>query len=237
MANSIVQVINPNASYPMTEQLERECGHLLGESLQLNFCTNTEGPASIEGFSDGATAAFTLTNLIRTLEKNEASRPSAYVIACFDDTGLDATRELTESPVIGIGEAACHAATLLGQRYIVLTTLARSIPIIENNLASYGLDRRCAGVYASGVPVLALERDPNAYQQVITAAIKSLEQSQAEVIVLGCAGMSGWVKKMETDLGVPVVDGVRVGIKLAGTLVELGLKTSKKLSYKFPEVK
>ena len=37
--------------------------------------------------------------------------------------------------------------------------------------------------------------------------------------------------------GVPVIDGVRAGIKLATSLVELNLKTSKHLSYKQPEIK
>ena len=32
--------------------------------------------------------------------------PDAFVIACFDDTGLEAARCVTSAPVVGIGEAA-----------------------------------------------------------------------------------------------------------------------------------
>lgn len=234
---TIVQVINANSSTAMTAQLENECTNLVPENGQLVFTTNTKGPASIEGFSDGVTAAFALAQLIREIEQNPKQRPSAYVIACFDDTGLDAARELTDAPVIGIGEASCHVATLLGQRFIVMTSLARSISIIENNLDTYGLNKRCSGVFASGIPVLQLEQDPNAYSQVVDASRRALECTNAEVLVLGCAGMSRWVAKMEDDLGVPVIDGVRAGIKLATSLVELSLKTSKRLSYKQPEIK
>ena len=70
------------------------------------------------------------------------------LIACFDDTGLDAARCAVAAPVIGIGEAAFHMASLVAGKFSVVTTLARSIPAIEHNLAKYGLAsaaaRRCA---------------------------------------------------------------------------------------------
>lgn len=237
MVSPVVQVINPNASKAMTAQLERECSNLLAKKHQIVFTTNEMGPASIEGFSDGVTAASALVQMVKRIESESDEPPASYVIACFDDTGLDAVREQTNAPVVGIGEAACHTAMFLGQRFIVMTTLARSIAIIENNLSNYGLSRRCAGVFASAIPVLSLEQDPDAYSRMYDASRAALERTNAEVLVLGCAGMSSWVSRMEADLGVPVIDGVRVGIKLAASLVDLNLKTSKRLSYQLPELK
>ena len=46
-------------------------------------------------------------------------------------------------PVLGIGEAAFHAAMLLGHRYCVVTTLSVSLPVIAANLRAYGLASHC----------------------------------------------------------------------------------------------
>ena len=82
---------------------------------------------------------------------------AGHVIACFDDTGLDAARALAHAPVVGIGEAAFHVASLVAGRFSVVTTLSRAIPAIEFNLIKYGLASRCARVRAAEIPVLALE--------------------------------------------------------------------------------
>ena len=57
----------------------------------------------------------------------------------------------------GIGEAGFFTAAMLAHRFSVVTTLSRSVPVLENNLLRYGLDRRCARVRACDVPVLELD--------------------------------------------------------------------------------
>ncbi len=102
--------------------------------------------------------------MIGEMQKHPAA--SACVIACFDDTGLDAARCVGDMPVIGIGEAAFHIASLVAGKFSVVTTLSRSVPAIEHNLVRYGLASRCAKVRASDVPVLELEvPGSNARQQ------------------------------------------------------------------------
>ena len=231
-----IAVINPNASVPMTALIEQECSALGGLRQPLAFFRCDQSPPSIEGYSDGAQAAYWVAQTVRQCEALDRP-PVAYVIACFDDTGLDAARELTRAPVLGIGEAALQAASLLSNRFTVLTSLERSIPILARNLRHYGYGERCAGIYASNVSVLALEADPGSYDQVLERAWHALEQSRGETLVLGCAGMSGWVARLQQDLGVPVIDGVRVAVVMADGLASLGLQTSKALGYAFPEVK
>jgi allantoin racemase len=68
------------------------------------------GPASIEGYYDGALA---VPGVLQRIAEAEAQGADAHVIACFDDTGLDAARALARAPVVGIGEAAFHVASLI----------------------------------------------------------------------------------------------------------------------------
>ena len=74
--------------------------------------------------------------------------------------------------VIGIGEAAFHMASLIAEKFSVVTTLARSIAPIERNLVKYGLAGRCGRVRASNVPVLALEEPGSDARRMIEAEIK-----------------------------------------------------------------
>jgi allantoin racemase len=110
----------------------------------------------------------------------------------------------------------------------VVTTLARSIPLLEQNLQRYGLASRCAAVRAAGVAVLALEQAHGPARQRISAEIAAaLREDRAEAIVLGCAGMADLAASLAAEHGVPVVEGVAAAVKLAETLASLSLHTSK----------
>jgi allantoin racemase len=91
------------------------------------------GPASVEGYYDGA---FAVPGLLARITEAERAGADAHVIAC---------RALrVRSPVVGFGEAAYRAASMVGMRFSVVTTLSRSIPVIQDNLTRYGLAQRCA---------------------------------------------------------------------------------------------
>ncbi|TLX54019.1 Asp/Glu/hydantoin racemase [Stutzerimonas nosocomialis] len=226
-----IRMINPNASAGMARLLDAAGQRVKAADTALEVIHLPASVASIEGAADGVQAAF---HLLPAVARGQAEGVQGFVIACFDDTGLDAARELAEGPVIGIGEAAMHAASMLSVRYSVLTSLPRSIHIIERNMRAYGLDRRCARVHAADIPVLELERDPAHYQRLLALGRQILEQDRSECLVLGCAGMSQWARPLQDALGAPVIDGVQVALKWVESLVSLGLGTSKLLSYRAP---
>jgi allantoin racemase len=152
----------------------------------------------------------------------------AHIIACFDDTGLDAARALARAPVIGICEAAASLASFVAIRFSVVTTLSRSIPIIEHNLARYGTGVRCGRVRAAEVPVLDLEKPASPARDKIAEEIASaLREDGAEAIVLGCAGMAHLAEELSAQFAIPVIEGVSAAVKVAEALVRLDLSTSK----------
>lgn len=61
-----------------------------------------------------------------------------------------------------------------------------------------------------------------------------MREAGAEVLVLGCAGMTGLQRTVGEKLGLPVVDGVGAAVKLAESLVGLGLNTSRAGGYAKP---
>jgi len=150
----------------------------------------------------------------------------------FDDTGLDAVRSLVSVPVIGIGEAAFHAASLLSNKFSVITTLSRSVPGLENNLVKYGLATKCVRVRATDIPVLKLEEQDQSSMDIIRDEIhQALTVDHAEAIVLGCAGMANLMKALSDEFACPVIDGVVTAVGFAEALVSCNLKTSKRGAY------
>jgi allantoin racemase len=209
----------------MTEKIDMAARAAAGIDTEVIAATSAEGPTSIEGFFDGA---LSLPGLLEEIRKGEEDKVDAHIIACFDDTGLDAARSLATAPVVGIGEAAFHLASLIAGRFSVITTLSRSIPVLQQNLMRTGLAFRCASVRAAEVPVLALEKPNGAARQRISAEITTaLREDGAEAIVLGCAGMADLAASLSAEHGVPVVEGVSAAVRLAEALVALRLQTSK----------
>ena len=173
--------------------------------------------------------------------KNEGWNPGlhdagakAAVIACFDDTGLDAARTLSGVPVIGICEAAVATAAFIAQRFTVVTTTERSRLPVEHLVHRYGMGAR-AKVRAADIPVLSLE-DPvsDALPRLRAEIAAALLEDRAEAIVLGCAGMADLAARLSKEFGVPVIDGVSAAVKHAETLVSLGLTTAKRGAYATP---
>ena len=227
-----LNIINPNTTAAMTRTIAAAAEKAARPGTTIRAVESAFGPASIEGCYDDA---FAVPGLLVRIAEGDAEGANAHVIACFDDTGLDAARALAQAPVVGIGEAAFHMVTLVCHRFAVVTTLARSIPVIENNLIRYGLDRRCARVRATDIPVLALD-DPssNARARIGGEIARALDADGADAIVLGCAGMADLAASLSAELGVPVIDGVAAAVVLAEGLATLRLSTSRRGGYARP---
>jgi allantoin racemase len=230
-----ILVVNPNTTAAMTEKIGQAARAAAAAGTEIIAVNPKDGPVSIEGYYD---EAFSVPGLLAEIAKGEASGVSAHIIACFDDSGLEAARSLASAPVIGIGEAAFHLASMLGHRFSVITTLSRSIAAIETNLLKYGLAARCARVRACDVPVLALDDPASNASALISAEIERAKQEDStEAIVLGCAGMADLAARLTEKHGLPVVDGVASAVKLAEAFGALGLKTSKIGAYAAPQPK
>jgi len=229
-----ILVVNPNTTASMTAQIRVAAEAAAGPGTVVDCVNPSMGPASIEGYYD---EAFALPGLLREIGRSEQEGADAAVIACFDDTGLDAARAMVRMPVIGICEAALATAAFVAKRFTVVTTLERSRVPIEDLVQRYGMIGR-ARVRAANIAVLALE-DPNsgARDRLRNEIVRAIEEDKAEAIVLGCAGMADLAQVLSAEFTMPVIDGVGAAIKQAEALVALGLRTSKRGAYAAPVAK
>lgn len=228
-----ILIVNPNTTLSMTEKIGEAARRAASAGTEIIAVSPQVGPPSIEGYYD---EVFAIPGMIGEIRNHPDA--DAVIIACFDDTGLEAARCATSAPVIGIGEAGFHFASLISGKFGVVTTLGRSVPAIEHNLVRYGLSSRCSRVRASEVPVLDLEIPGSDAADRISAEIeRAKNDDHAEAIVLGCAGMADLANRLAAKHGLPVVDGVSCAVKLAEGLVGLGLRTSKSGGYADPRPK
>jgi allantoin racemase len=230
-----IRVINPNTSAAMTAGIGAAARALSAPGTLIDAVNPSFGATSIEDHHDDVWAAAGVTEQVRA---GEAAGVDAYVIACFGDPGLHAARELARGPVIGIAEAAFHAATLLATGFSIVTTLTRTCVIAEHLLLQYGFERRCRGIHGTDIAVLELD-DPasDAYARILASAQHALAHDRCGAIVLGCAGMADLCHRLLAELGVPVIDGVAAAVKFAEALVGMGLGTSKRGDYATSPVK
>jgi allantoin racemase len=214
----------------MTEAIATAARAVAAPGSEVLACHGAFGPLSIEGHFEEAFAAAAVADQVR-----HAPAHDAVVIACFGDPGLDAAREATRAPVLGIAEAAFHAASMLATGFSVVTTMQRTCVIAERLVLRYGFERSCRGIHGTDIPVLALEDcDEATLAQIEAAARAALASDRSEAIVLGCAGMAPLCAALSQRLGVPVIDGVAVAVKFAESLVALGLQTPKRGDYAPP---
>ena len=227
-----IRVINPNTSAAMTAKIAEAARAVAAAGTTIDAVNPSFGAASIEDHHDDVWAAAGVSEQVRA---GEASGADAYVIACFGDPGLHAARELARGPVIGIAEAAFHAATLVATGFSVVTTLTRTCVIAEHLVLQYGFERRCRGIHGTDIAVLDLEdAASHAFDRILACAQDALAHDRSGAIVLGCAGMADLCHALQQRLGVPVIDGVGAAVKLAEGLVTLGLSTSKHGDYAAP---
>ncbi|WP_245525345.1 aspartate/glutamate racemase family protein, partial [Mesorhizobium sp. M8A.F.Ca.ET.213.01.1.1] len=103
-----ILVVNPNTPASMTETVAAAGRSVARVSTEIFAVTSSMGPVSIEGYYDEALA---VPGLLVEIAAGERAGAQAAIIACFDDTGLDAARAMAAIPVIGICEAALSVAS------------------------------------------------------------------------------------------------------------------------------
>lgn len=227
-------IANVNTTASITETIVQSACSVAAPGTQIVGLTPEIGAESVEGNFESYLAAIAVMNAVVTYKGTF----DAVIQAGYGEHGREGLQELLDVPVVDITEAAAMVACLLGHRYSVVTTLDRTVPMIQDRLTLAGLASRCASVRSSGLAVLQLEENPDiAVKSIVAEAEKAVNQDRAEVICLGCGGMAGLDAAVRQATGVPVVDGVTAAVKLAENLVALGLSTSKVRTYATPRPK
>ena len=215
-----IVVINPNSSETMKNDVRRAAEAFADGRYEIEVVAPPEAPIFIDSYEDQHDSIPGMMRIVKEMQ-DEAD---AFVLACHGDPGLDVLKEISRKPVVGIGEASMKLATMLGHKFSVLTTSRRSIGGKEAVINHYHLTDSMASVCA---PTKDDPADDEMEAAYLEAAHIAMERDNAEVLVLGCAGLVGLDEKLMEKVPVPVVDGVKCALTLAEGFARMHLTISK----------
>lgn len=197
-------MINPNSSARITDQIRDA---VTASDAAVSVVTSSAGPPAIESDDDVVAA---IKPMIKVAEANPAA---AYVVACFSDPGLDELRAATDVPAFGIAESAIHSAMELGDRIGIISSVAASLPRHDRYWDKIGVAGRVVADVPLGLGVLELDTE-----EALVAALaagRELVAAGADVVVLGCTGMTHMESRLGQELGIPVIDPCRAAVENA----------------------
>lgn len=214
-------IINPNTSQSMTKEIEHTAKRVFQPPWSFVVSAAPAGPESLESWTDYHLASITILPLL-----DEVSGVDGIVLACFGDPGLYVLKESCDVPVVGIAEASISMALLLGARFGILAGMSRAVELMDSMVRTYGMEARYAGTESLDMRVLDFEKNRARTLSVLEEASRKLRDKGAEVLLLGCAGLTSFVEEFMARVEMPVIDPVEAGCRMLKTVCESGLNTS-----------
>jgi len=214
-----IYVINPNSTEAVTETIDQAIEPLRSsDGPGIECLTLAEGPPGIQTQRDVDGVVEPLLRRAAALE----NYASAFVIACFSDPGLHSLREQSARPVFGIAECGVLTALSIGHRFGVIAILPVSIRRHLRYYGAMGVTGRLAAELAINVNVVDLANQDLTRSRMIDCGRALRDAHGADVIVMGCAGMTKYRPVLEDELGIPVVEPTQAAVTMAVGRVHLG---------------
>lgn len=214
-----IYVVNPNSNKAVTAGIDEAVERLrIDGGPAIEALTLEDGPPGIQSQRDADGVVAPLLRLASTLEDEAA----AFVIACFSDPGLHALREQSARPVLGIAECGVLTALTMGQRFGVIAILPNSIPRHLRTFGAMGVSGRLAGELAVGLTIAELADDRNTLLRLVQVGRRLRDDYHADTIVMGCAGMARFRRRLEDAVGLPVIEPTQAAVGMAMARVLLG---------------
>lgn len=221
-------VANANTTAAITDACAAAARVAAAPGTTIIAATPRFGPAVIATRAENAIAAHALLELLA----EHAGQVDAVLLAVSHDTALDAARQLMPCPVLGMTEAACLTALMLGGRFGLVTF--GGVETYRELIARHGLSSRLSGLRGLDVTPPQALADPAGVGALVLDAVASLVAEGADSIVLGGAGLAGFDRRLQDDAPVPLLDGIACGVRLAEMLAAARLPKPRAGSYAQP---
>ena len=165
-----------------------------------------------------------------------------YDAVCIDtvsDSGMYSLRSRLSIPVIGPGQAAIHAACMLGHKFSFITMWDEWFHLYRKILTEYKVESRCASLRSiktrPDLEELLAGKEEVIFKKLEEESLKAIEEDGADVIVLGSTTMHQSHGYLKDVLPVPVVNPGQIAYKLCEVFLELGL-THSNTAFPAPEM-
>ena len=205
-----ILLINPNTTAEVTALMERVLAPHLPAGVTLVPVTGRFGARYIASRAAAAVAGHAA---IEAYAEHGGDCDAVY-LACFGDPGLLALKELARVPVIGMAEASCLAASVLTERFSIVTGGERWGPMLREFVTTLGLGGRLAAIETVAPTGADIARDPDAAIALLVEACRlTATRDRAGAVILGGAGRAGLAARIQPHLDIPVICSVEAGMR------------------------
>lgn len=191
--------------------------------------------AGVESIESRYDEVLCIPPMLPAVREAESKGFDAVLLWCLADPGLTVARELVNIPVIGPGESSVYLASMMAHRFSIITPLDDETEVWGEEMAARaGFLHKLASIRSLGLPVLTLRSDLElTVRRIVEMCEAAVNEDKAHAIILGCMGLYGLAKSLETKLNVPVIDPAVAGIRMAELFMDTGYFFSKK-TYPLP---
>lgn len=228
-----ILIVNPNTSAPTALKMQKECELIASPDFKIRAVaipeTDQFKAEKVFSYIDLAYAVIETVKIAWSYR----DKVDGVLLAGFSDVGLDPLREILDIPVVGIGEASCLMASLLGHRFSILTGTDKWTPPKQDTLARHGLTGRISSLrsYSEWSDTSGPEEILDGLEKVSRLCI---DTDGAEAIVIGAGPLVGFGKLLQNRLGIPVLDPTLCGYLQLESCIKLDISHSKKRKWRNP---
>jgi allantoin racemase len=212
-----ILIANANTTEAITQLCAGAARAAAAPGTEIVPATPRFGPAVISSRAENVIAGHALLELLA----EHAGQVQAVVLAVSHDTALEAARQLMPCPVVGMTEAACLAACMLGARFGLLTL--GGVETYRELIARHGLATRLSGLEGLAATPQDAVAEPARVEAMVLEGIARLVEGGADAVVLGGAALAGMAARLGPRAPVPLLDGIACAVKMAEALVALDL--------------
>lgn len=208
-------VANPNMTGQMTDRLEGVAKTVAARDTEIVAATASRGFPYISSRAEAQIAGGIAMEMIA----DRIAEIDAAVIAAFGDPGLKAARELFDIPVVGMAEAAIVTATMLGERFSIVTFAPAMSNWFTEQATAGGFAGRFTGVRTPDRPPADVATAGDTMKAVLRDLVcQAAEEDGADVVILGGAPLAGLSFEMQAHVPAVLVDPISAAVKQAEAL-------------------
>jgi allantoin racemase len=203
-------IINPNTTTAMTDKVQEAARSFLPADWSITAVSGRFGPRYIASRATFAVASHAAIDAFAA----HAPGHDRILLACFGDPGLDALREASAVPVIGLVEASALEASAGGRRYSIVTGGALWEPMLRESLLVRGLAKHLASIRTVAPDGGMIARDPErALRLLADTCAACIAVDGAQTVILGGVGLIGLAHRIEALVKAPVICSIRAGLR------------------------
>ena len=228
-----ILIVMPMVSDGWNTGMREVLSRYLSPGFEIDFVNvRYGGIGSVTGRGIIVSLPYIIAEIVNAARKGyDAAIPN-----CFFDPGVPESRTLVSIPVVGPGESALHLACMLGYRVGIIETTGTPVDHLHGKgtnraqqwVRRHGLSERVISIRTVPMVVEDLRVDAEVtLDAMYQASLIAIEQDGAEVLILGCTGMTGYAEELQKKLDVPVVEPLVAALKIAEMLITMELKQSK----------